>query len=98
MNTEEVVKAIAKETEMTQTDVHKVLKALPSAVGKALDEAGEFTLFGIGKFKAKFLKSREYKDHIGGTDKVTQSAERMQVRIKVAPSLSKTLKLNKKRK
>ena len=98
MNTEDVVKDIAKTTEMTQTDVHKVLKALPASVTKALDESGEFTLFGIGKFKAKFLKSREYKDHIGGTDKVTKSAERMQVRIKVAPSLGKSIKLNKKRK
>ena len=98
MNTEDVVKDIAKASELTQTDVHKVLKALPTSIGKALDESGEFTLFGIGKFKAKFLASRDYQDHIGGTDKVTKSKERMQVRLKVAPKLAQSLKLNKKRK
>lgn len=86
MNKTELVEAIAKNTELTKTDVDAVLTSFVEEVTKALVAGDKVTLKGFGNFEVRKRDAR--------TGRNPQTGETIKIKASKAPAFkaSSTLK------
>ncbi len=59
MNKQQLIKAIAKDANMTQVTAHKALDASLSIITESLASGDDVTLVGFGTFKRRYRAERE---------------------------------------
>jgi DNA-binding protein HU-beta len=86
MNKTELVKAIAKEADVTIDNANKCLDALTKAITESLTENNNVTLVGFGTFQVKDRSAREGRN--------PKTGETIQIKASKVPSFKagKTLK------
>ena len=83
MNKNELVKAIAEKSELSQKDAEKALKAFTDVVADELKKGEKITLVGFGTFEVTERPAREGRNPITGAS------------IKIAASKSPKFKAGK---
>jgi len=89
MNKSELIKAIAAESGLTQTDSKKALDGFISAVTKSLKKNDKVVLIGFGSFSASVRKARTGRNP--QTGKPIQIKAKKVVSFKVGSALSSSV-------
>ena len=87
MNKTELVEAIASSTELTKTDVDKVVTALVEVVTDALAKGDKVSLKGFGNFEVRTRSER--------TGRNPRTGETMTIAASKAPALKASSALKK---
>lgn len=90
MNKEELVKAMAAESKMSQAKTKAALDAMLKVVKKALSKGDDVVLIGFGSFKVKKLAARRGKNPRTGAD-IKIPAKKV-VRFKAGSALAEKVK------
>jgi len=69
MNTTELSKAVAEETDLTQAQAKKALQVVSQKITEALETHDRVQLHGLGVFKTKQRSSRKLNSLMGGGTK-----------------------------
>jgi len=90
MNKLELIKAIAEESGLTQTDSKKALEGLITSISKTLKADENIGLVGFGTFKTTVRAARSGRNP--STGKVIQIASKKVVGFKAGKELSELVK------
>lgn len=87
MNKAELIEAIASKTELTKTDVDKVVSSLVDVITEALAKGDKVSLKGFGNFEVRQREAR--------TGRNPQTGETMEIAASKAPAFKASTALKK---
>lgn len=87
MNKAELIEAIASRTELTKTDVDKVVSSLVDVITEALAKGDKVSLKGFGNFEVRQREAR--------TGRNPQTGETMEIAASKAPAFKASTALKK---